>query len=93
MQPHRDEPGAPTADAATGTMNTPETAVPRQKPGPGAAAAGGGAPAGQTAQRSVVDSSVRVDVELLDSLMRLVGELVLARNQLVSRLDDTTGHT
>ncbi len=39
-------------------------------------------------RRSVVDSSVRVDVELLDSLMRLVGELVLARNQLVSRLDD-----
>jgi two-component system chemotaxis sensor kinase CheA len=31
---------------------------------------------------------VRVDVELLDSLMRLVGELVLARNQLVSRLGD-----
>ncbi len=47
----------------------------------------------QDARRSVVDSSVRVDVELLDSLMRLVGELVLARNQLVSRLDDTTGHT
>jgi len=43
----------------------------------------------QSAHRSVVDSSVRVDVELLDSLMRLVGELVLARNQLVSRLDDT----
>jgi two-component system chemotaxis sensor kinase CheA len=43
----------------------------------------------QTAHRSVVDSSVRVDVELLDSLMRLVGELVLARNQLVSRLGDT----
>ncbi|MFN0282677.1 MAG: chemotaxis protein CheA [Kineosporiaceae bacterium] len=42
----------------------------------------------QTAHRSVVDSSVRVDVDLLDSLMRLVGELVLARNQLVSRLDD-----
>jgi two-component system chemotaxis sensor kinase CheA len=45
----------------------------------------------QDARRSVVDSSVRVDVELLDSLMRLVGELVLARNQLVSRLDDTAG--
>lgn len=42
----------------------------------------------QSGHRSVVDSSVRVDVELLDSLMRLVGELVLARNQLVSRLDD-----
>ena len=39
-------------------------------------------------RRSVVESSVRVDVELLDSLMRMVGELVLARNQLVSRLDD-----
>ncbi|MDQ1292385.1 MAG: two-component system, chemotaxis family, sensor kinase CheA [Actinomycetota bacterium] len=42
----------------------------------------------QDTRRSVVDSSVRVDVELLDSLMRLVGELVLARNQMVSRLDD-----
>ncbi|HEY6794965.1 MAG TPA: chemotaxis protein CheW [Kineosporiaceae bacterium] len=47
----------------------------------------------QSAHRSVVDSSVRVDVELLDSLMRLVGELVLARNQLVSRLDDTADAT
>jgi two-component system chemotaxis sensor kinase CheA len=39
----------------------------------------------QAAARStVVDSTVRVDVELLDDLMTLVGELVLARNQLVS---------
>ncbi len=45
----------------------------------------------QDARRSVVDSSIRVDVELLDSLMRLVGELVLARNQLVSRLDEAEG--
>jgi two-component system, chemotaxis family, sensor kinase CheA len=44
-----------------------------------------------TTQRSVVDSSVRVDVDLLDSLMRLVGELVLARNQLVAHLDVTPG--
>ena len=29
-----------------------------------------------------VDSSVRIDVELLDRLMNLVGELVLARNQI-----------
>ncbi|MGE0877128.1 MAG: chemotaxis protein CheW [Acidimicrobiia bacterium] len=33
--------------------------------------------------RSVADSSVRVDVALLDGLIDLVGELVLARNQLV----------
>ncbi len=39
--------------------------------------------------RSVVDGSVRVDVELLDSLARLAGELVLARNELVSRLGAT----
>jgi two-component system chemotaxis sensor kinase CheA len=32
---------------------------------------------------SVSDSSVRVDVGLLDKLMNLVGELVLARNQIV----------
>jgi two-component system chemotaxis sensor kinase CheA len=31
---------------------------------------------------SLVEQSVRVDVELLDKLMNLVGELVLARNQL-----------
>jgi two-component system chemotaxis sensor kinase CheA len=42
----------------------------------------------QDARRSVVESSVRVDVDLLDTLMRMVGELVLARNQLVSELDD-----
>jgi two-component system, chemotaxis family, sensor kinase CheA len=33
---------------------------------------------------SVSDSSLRVDVTLLDTLMRLVGELVLTRNQIVA---------
>ncbi|OZB88313.1 MAG: chemotaxis protein CheA, partial [Microbacterium sp. 14-71-5] len=32
--------------------------------------------------RTISDSSIRVDVELLDGLMREVGELVLARNQI-----------
>ncbi|MCH8156257.1 MAG: chemotaxis protein CheA [Nitrospinae bacterium] len=32
---------------------------------------------------SVADSSIRVDVTLLDTLMNLVGELVLARNQIL----------
>ena len=36
-------------------------------------------------RRSVADSSIRVDVDLLDSLMNLVGELVLTRNQLIQR--------
>jgi two-component system chemotaxis sensor kinase CheA len=37
------------------------------------------------AHRSVADSSIRVDVDLLDALMNLVGELVLTRNQLLQR--------
>jgi two-component system, chemotaxis family, sensor kinase CheA len=40
---------------------------------------------------SVADSSIRVDVSLLDRLMALVGELVLSRNQMLqhtSRLND-----
>lgn len=36
-------------------------------------------------RRARVDSSVRVDVDLLDDLVDLVGELVLTRNQLLQR--------
>ncbi|MEV8507312.1 chemotaxis protein CheA [Actinoplanes sp. NPDC051475] len=43
----------------------------------------------QTPKRSVADSAIRVDVDLLDSLMNMVGELVLARNQLVRGVMDT----
>ncbi|ACU36265.1 chemotaxis protein CheA [Actinosynnema pretiosum subsp. pretiosum] len=38
-------------------------------------------------KRSVADSSIRVDVNLLDALMRLVGELVLTRNQMIRAAD------
>jgi len=41
---------------------------------------------------NIADSSIRVDVSLLDKLMNLVGELVLARNQILqftSQHDDT----
>ncbi len=47
----------------------------------------------QGPRRAVADSTIRVDVDLLDTLMRLVGELVLTRNQVVSyaaHLQDTT---
>ncbi|WP_185994601.1 chemotaxis protein CheW [Nocardioides campestrisoli] len=37
--------------------------------------------------RSVIDSTVRVDVDLLDSLVQLVGELVLTRNQILRRTE------
>ena len=36
-------------------------------------------------RRAVADTTIRVDVDLLDALMRLVGELVLTRNQIVAR--------
>jgi two-component system chemotaxis sensor kinase CheA len=38
-------------------------------------------------KRGVVDSSVRVDVDLLDSLVQLVGELVLTRNQVLQHTE------
>lgn len=41
------------------------------------------APASKIDKPSPVDSSIRVDVGLLDRLMNLVGELVLARNQML----------
>jgi two-component system chemotaxis sensor kinase CheA len=53
----------------------------------GAAASGDG-----QQRRAVADSTIRVDVDLLDSLMLLVGELVLTRNQIVQyvgRSNDT----
>jgi two-component system, chemotaxis family, sensor kinase CheA len=43
----------------------------------------------QTPKRSIADSAIRVDVDLLDTLMNMVGELVLARNQLVRGVMDT----
>jgi two-component system chemotaxis sensor kinase CheA len=43
----------------------------------------------QAPKRSVADSAIRVDVDLLDGLLNLVGELVLARNQLVRGVMET----
>jgi two-component system chemotaxis sensor kinase CheA len=37
-------------------------------------------------QRSIYESTLRVDVALLDDLMNLVGELVLTRNEIVSTI-------
>jgi two-component system chemotaxis sensor kinase CheA len=38
-------------------------------------------------RRGVADSTVRVDIDLLDTLVRLVGELVLTRNQILQQAD------
>ena len=55
------------------------------------AASGGGPAAPSADSRHAEDSTIRLDVGVLDELMNLVGELVLARNSLVrsiSRVDD-----
>ncbi|MCZ2849632.1 chemotaxis protein CheA [Modestobacter sp. VKM Ac-2978] len=54
----------------------PASAEPAPEPGEERAGA-------QPGRRAVADSTIRVDVDLLDALMLLVGELVLTRNQIV----------
>lgn len=58
----------------------------------GTGPAGAARPEGQGGQqrRAVADSTIRVDVDLLDSLMLLVGELVLTRNQIVQYVGRST---
>jgi two-component system, chemotaxis family, sensor kinase CheA len=61
--------GAPTLDASSRAVSLAEPA--------------GLAPEAESRGSAVSDSSIRVDVGLLDKLMTLVGELVLARNQIM----------
>jgi two-component system, chemotaxis family, sensor kinase CheA len=42
------------------------------------------------AKRALSESSIRVDVDLLDALMRLVGELVLTRNQVLRSVSEVS---
>ncbi|GAA1794919.1 chemotaxis protein CheA [Planosporangium flavigriseum] len=49
-----------------------------------------GETAAAQARRSIADSSIRVDVDLLDKLMNLVGELVLTRNQMLRAVTATS---
>jgi two-component system, chemotaxis family, sensor kinase CheA len=84
--PQRAAPAAPAAAVAT-----PADVATLPSATPAAAAQAEGDAAGQRSS-SVVDSTIRVDVGLLDKLMNLVGELVLARNQILqvtSRREET----
>ncbi len=49
------------------------------------------APAAAAAHGSVTESAIRVDVGQLDRLMNLVGELVLARNQIMQHASQSRG--
>jgi two-component system chemotaxis sensor kinase CheA len=90
--------GAQVVSAEVSITNVPESApapppppAPTPAPKPAEAPAAKAAPEpgeGEGPKRSVVESSVRVDINLLDTLMSMVGELVLSRNALVSELDE-----
>ncbi|MCA9189409.1 MAG: chemotaxis protein CheA, partial [Planctomycetales bacterium] len=75
--------------AAQGAADTASVAAPseaRRNSQPTAASSGerrGNSSEQRETNRAVADRTVRIDVELLDKLMNLVGELVLARNQIL----------
>jgi two-component system chemotaxis sensor kinase CheA len=73
---HFDEPHADVA---------PEQHVEAAVASPVAAGASGGDE--EHHKRSAADATVRVDVDLLDTLVQLVGELVLTRNQILQQAD------
>lgn len=93
-QDHEAEPAeaaspAPTIAPASAIPASaiPASVIPASAPTPSPVAAESEVepPAPGDHRRSVADSTIRVDVALLDSLMNLVGELVLTRNQLLQR--------
>ncbi|MCL2465775.1 MAG: chemotaxis protein CheA [Micrococcales bacterium] len=94
-EPAHSEPAAQEAPAEPDSKPVPEAqaepapaptqqpvATPAAKPAQPAARPAGDA---DTSVRQVADTTIRVDVDVLDALMRQVGELVLARNQ-ISRI-------
>ncbi|WP_296182569.1 chemotaxis protein CheA [uncultured Mobiluncus sp.] len=83
-------PAAPAASAAPAAKPEPEPPAPAPKSAPRAAKKEEAKPAEHGSARSAADSSIRVDVDLLDVLMREVSELVLVRNQIVRLTDSMT---
>ena len=69
------------SDATPNEPRTPEKDTNTKKPD--------SSPTGK-AHASLADSTVRINVDLLDQLMNLVGELVLTRNQILQHSQDAT---
>ena len=80
---------SPKPSAAANVSAAPRAATPAPLPR-AAPSASFAAPSPAQNEHSVADNSIRVDVGQLDKLMNLVGELVLARNQV---LQFTAGST
>ena len=76
--------GAPAPDPALAADPAP-VAAPDPAPAPEPEPVPEPVPPAGSRRRGAAESSVRVDTALLDDLMRLVGELVLTRNQIVQQ--------
>lgn len=74
-------PTSPSPVPAAGQPETPRSPAPVEVVSKGEGCACGGAR--ERRDEAVSDSTIRVDVGLLDKLMNLVGELVLSRNQVL----------
>jgi len=75
---------APVVEAPAPVVETPAPVAEAPAPVSAPAPAPAGAPA-PSEKASAADATIRVDVELLESLVRQAGELVLARNQILQR--------
>lgn len=94
LPPAATESPAPKDSVPPALTDSVPPAAPTPARAPTAEAAPAAKPAGRAATVPVAESAIRVDVGLLGSLVDLVGELVLARNQLqatVRRLSATAG--
>ena len=80
-----EEAAAPAQEAAP-AQAAPAAPAPAQTAAPAAPAAqaAAGKPAEKKPGKPVVNRTIRVDIEKLDSLMNLVSELIIAKNSLVS---------
>jgi len=92
LTPDEPPPAAASNPPAAAPEPTPVAAPPppAPAPSPAPAATAPGQDAAPTAEPPAGETSIRVDVALLDKLMNLVGELVLARNQIL-QLTGRTG--
>jgi two-component system chemotaxis sensor kinase CheA len=88
-----DMPSSPAKHAAPKPKSGESVPPPPVQPAPSNVAEFAAPEATEARATAVSDSSIRVDVGLLDKLMTLVGELVLARNQVMqfSNSQENTG--
>lgn len=75
-------PAPPAAPAPAPVASLPDASASQGDAATAPAGAAGGGSGGE-GRSSIADSTLRVNVTILDKLMNLVGELVLARNQLI----------